>query len=130
MVSEIEECSMTYRQSEMYNRAKYLKTYHYSLFFIQGEFSPLSYLMLSSVVMFSHCMLHMSVHCRPASCSSTCQPCKIFCTYSSSKISCSASFNPNYTNVTVLKLLSTSQSCPCGEAIIGSGTIARLQIAA
>ena len=32
LVSEIQECSMTYRQSEMYNCAKYLKTYHYSLF--------------------------------------------------------------------------------------------------
>ena len=26
------KCSMTYRQSETYNRAKYLKTYYYSLF--------------------------------------------------------------------------------------------------
>ena len=24
-------CSMAYRQSEMYNRAKYLKIYHYSV---------------------------------------------------------------------------------------------------
>ena len=29
---------MTYRQSETYNRAKYLKTYHYSLFHPRGRF--------------------------------------------------------------------------------------------
>ena len=30
------ECSMTYRQSKVYNRAKYLKTYLYSLFHSEG----------------------------------------------------------------------------------------------
>ena len=38
LVCEILECLMAYRQSKMYNRAKYLKTYNYSLFHLEGIF--------------------------------------------------------------------------------------------
>ena len=52
LVCEIQECSMTYRQSETYSHKNASKTYHYSLFHPRGIFIRSSWMKQAVVVSF------------------------------------------------------------------------------
>ena len=90
------------------------RTYRYQSYTPSESQSPLSYWIPSSVTVFSHWTLHISVHFRPAFKQQQLSTVHALLheQESSSRTSSGAGLDPSHTNFTTFEILSTSQPCP------------------